>query len=468
MEIYVYGAGNRGRILVNAAKNSSVHIIGIVDSNINMQGTELDGVVVQSPDILREKTNVNICVSFYSTLLHDNVWKELPEKYGIDEGRIYSFNDIMIKIYNDIAIPGKNISEGKKYLFIGDWTMKLGGVESWMRDVVLEFSRRKINDIYLVTDMNKSDYPEEISDRIVDFSYDKTPEYTREYIDRGIDFVIDNLPCKMVFSRVDELLLAAYLVKRKYPEDLDIVMVDHGACDGMCHDIISYSKGIDNYIAVSGGIRKLLIEHGINKDKIEIMTCPISYIDIAREKREKDYIRIGYAGRIEIFEKRMDILLRVLDELEQLEVKYRFEIAGSGTYRNKMEEYIQSNELGDRVCLLGQIDRDEIPYFWNRQDIAVNVSDNEGRPLSNIEAMLYGAVPVVTNTIGSAEDVEDGANGYIVPIGDYHQIAKYIVFLNNNREKLEKMSNNAHVSIAEKMSMDSHMDLWYRILGIAE
>lgn len=67
--------------------------------------------------------------------------------------------------------------------------------------------------------------------------------------------------------------------------------------------------------------------------------------------------------------------------------------------------------------------------FWQRQDVALNVSDNEGRPIANMEAMLNGAVPVVTETMGVLEDVHDGENGFMVPICDYVGMADKIEYL---------------------------------------
>lgn len=464
MDLYIYGAGNRGKIIVDMAKNTSVRVVGIIDSNQNLQGTVYGGFIIQSPDVLYELSDVNICVSYYSSLLHDNVWNDFQYKYGIQGENIYSFNDIMIKIYENICILEPNVSNHMKYLFIGNWTMGLGGVESWLRDIMVEFAQREIENLYLVTNKKDSVYSEKLKDRIVDFAYDYTPTYTREYIERGIVFLTQNLPCKIVFSRVDELVLAAYLVKKKYPQYLEIIMVDHGACDGMSRDIASYDDVISQYIAVSSGIKKLLADQGIEEAKIKVMTCPINYVKQEPRVYQDEYIRIGYAGRLEIFEKRMDVLLKFIEELELCKINYKFEIAGSGTYIDYIKNFIHERHLENKVHLLGLINRADIPCFWNRQDIAINVSDNEGRPLSNMEAMLYGAVPIVTETIGSLEDVKHEENGYVVPIGDYKRIVDYVKILQNQKSQLKKMSRKAHNSMRDKLSMDRHMDLWRRVL----
>lgn len=459
MDIYIYGAGTRGRILINLADGSEVNILGVVDANRELQGKKVGKYTIQEPNSLTENEDIKVCVSFYSVQLKNHLWDELSYKYGIKKENIFSFNDILKIIYKDIEFAYVSSQKTKKYMFVGDWNMQLGGVESWLRDIVCEFSERNNPNVYLVTDRIKSNYPIKIKEKIIDFSYDCTPIYSREYIEKGLGFVLQNLPCTMIFSRVDELLLTASLVKDKYPDDLKIIMVDHGACDGMTRDIVSYMKEIDYYVTVSSGIKSLLEDHGIDSEKIMVMTCPIKH-NKSCKRNSNSILQIGYAGRLEVFEKRMDILLKLLDELENSNVVYQFNIAGSGTFENEIMNHIKTKKLQGKVRMYGQLDRIQMGKFWSEQDIAVNVSDNEGRPISNLEAMIYGAVPVVTNTIGSLEDVVNEINGYIVPLEDYKMMAEKIVYLSDHKKVLKRMSEKAQCTIIDKVSMDLHMQLW--------
>lgn len=123
-----------------------------------------------------------------------------------------------------------------------------------------------------------------------------------------------------------------------------------------------------------------------------------------------------------------------------------------------LDSFVAEKGLSYKIHLLGQSDNKEMSKFWNKQDIAINTSDNEGRPLSNMEAMISGAVPVVTETMGCIEDVIDGVNGCAVPIGDYKLMAKKIEFLNINRDEFRRLSQNAEQIMREKVNMDKHFD----------
>lgn len=81
-----------------------------------------------------------------------------------------------------------------------------------------------------------------------------------------------------------------------------------------------------------------------------------------------------------------------------------------------------------------------------------------------MEAMLYGAVPVVTETMGILDDVRNGENGIIVPINDYKTMAEKIVYLSENRDVLKSMSQKASSEIKSKISMDKYISLWKSVL----
>ena len=216
-------------------------------------------------------------------------------------------------------------------------------------------------------------------------------DFSLEYISKGIEFICENIPATYIFSRVNELMLAACIVKMKYPDRLTIIMADHGSTDGMYRDILSYKDAIDKYVCVSNGIRQRLNEYGISPEKTYVMTAPIKYqhsLDRTYSLNMDRPISIGYAGRLEKFEKRMDILIQLIKELESRHVNYVMDIAGEGTYRQNIIDVIGNMGLHDKVRLVGVIPRYNMNEFWQKHDIAINVSDNEGRPIANMEAMV--------------------------------------------------------------------------------
>ena len=79
--------------------------------------------------------------------------------------------------------------------------------------------------------------------------------------------------------------------------------------------------------------------------------------------------------------------------------------------------------------------------------------------------MGNGVVPVVTATSGVKEDITDGINGYIVPLGDYLLAVERIKYLEKHRNCLEKMGKLAHEEVYPKSLMETHVDFWRGIFS---
>ena len=93
-----------------------------------------------------------------------------------------------------------------------------------------------------------------------------------------------------------------------------------------------------------------------------------------------------------------------------------------------------------------------------RSDIYLNISDFEGMSLTMLEAMAYGAFPVVTDVSGVMDVVKDGKNGLIVPIEKWLNCVDKIAALDADRELLTRGSRYNMDSIREKCDADQYVD----------
>ncbi len=456
--ILLYGFGERCRTLLRILKDSDLEVVGIVDSDPKKQGIEYDKYEILAPESLRGIRDVTVCVTFFSPLEKEPIWEKLHDKCGVDAADICSFHELLIRAccgkyartVNDPDIVDKSWNK----CFDVSWDMGLGGVEIWLKDIKKAFDRRGNGDILWLT------YGEQMKEL-----KDEAP-FSAKYINTGIDLIQSCIPCTIVFSRVNELMLSAFLLKHVMPDKIRIVMAVHGSCDGMYRDILSYREGIYHYVCVSSMMKKELENKGIEAENISIMTIPVVHDEILDRHYPYEMgkpLRLGYAGRIEVFQKRVDRLKELISELNRRSIDYILSVAGEGSYEDEFRKYVDGNRLSDKVRFLGMIDRKDIPAFWKGQDIALNVSDYEGRPLSNMEAMLAGCVPVAAYTSGIIEDVRDGENGYVVQKGDINAMADRIEYLNNNRSLLKAMGNKARDDMLIKTDIDRHIDFWMEL-----
>ncbi len=87
----------------------------------------------------------------------------------------------------------------------------------------------------------------------------------------------------------------------------------------------------------------------------------------------------------------------------------------------------------------------------------------EGLPKGVIEAMAYGVPPIVTDSGGSPELIEDRISGLVVPSGDAYAIAKAIEFLLENPDARRQIGRNARVRIGGHFRIEKTVEETYRL-----
>lgn len=112
--------------------------------------------------------------------------------------------------------------------------------------------------------------------------------------------------------------------------------------------------------------------------------------------------------------------------------------------------------------------RDDIKELIYVSDIIVLPSYyREGVPRILLEAMSFGKPIITTNNVGCREVVEEGKNGYLVPIKDSNALAAAIVKLINDDEKriiYGKYSRlKVEMEFSEKVVVRQLMDKLYKI-----
>ncbi len=120
---------------------------------------------------------------------------------------------------------------------------------------------------------------------------------------------------------------------------------------------------------------------------------------------------LGWIGRL-VPIKRVDKLLQALAQLKHAHPGLRLVIVGEGPERPTLEALAQKLELTDRVYWAGL--RWDMPEVLRALDAVLLVSDNEGTPVTLIEALACG-VPVAATPVGGVPDLlEEGRWGYLL------------------------------------------------------
>ena len=90
-------------------------------------------------------------------------------------------------------------------------------------------------------------------------------------------------------------------------------------------------------------------------------------------------------------------------------------IAGKGQLEPRVASLIDELGLTERVTVYRDVPYDELPALLRSGAVFVQTSYEEGLGISVIEAMASGLPVVATMTAGSAETVDPGVTGLLIP-----------------------------------------------------
>lgn len=475
-KLILYGAGQRCRELCGILKDlDALDNLVIVDSDPGKAGSKIEGLCVETPDKIKDFCDSSLCITIADETVNNSVREKLIHTYGYQTEKLVSFHKVIQdafmnngEIQNEIS--GHETTHGNGTVLFDCYNgLGLGGVEAWTMDLCSALIRQGYDNIYIISDNKDYELPGVLRNHVLPVDIDHDRHYSRDTVSGLVETIMDKAPCRVVTCTVNEVMLAAYIIKKRYPDMVKIISVIHNSREDFYAGYLDFKECTGLYIGVSQDIRNDMIARGISQERIYAMTCPFECDGtLHRNYTENQFlpIRIGYAGRMEYVQKRMDLILKLIDELLKRHIGFVMEFAGDGAARPEMERFAAEHKLGENMKFPGRLERSKIKEFWRRQDICVNLADYEGRSISIIEAMGNGAVPVVTATSGVKEDIADGMNGYIVPLGDYGAAADRIEYMSNHRMELQKMGRLAHDAVYPKSSMETHLKFWEQILSL--
>lgn len=150
-------------------------------------------------------------------------------------------------------------------------------------------------------------------------------------------------------------------------------------------------------------------------------------------------------GRIDVYQKGLDRLVAAFSILAENLPQVRLKIAGGGTEDQvaKLRSLVERAPHGDRIELLGQVEREEAARLLRGALMLAMPSRYEAWPLSAIEAGAAGIPVVGFNMVGvrDAAPPYPQAHGRLVPEGDIKALTREMSTLATNKELRTKIGS---------------------------
>ncbi len=240
--------------------------------------------------------------------------------------------------------------------------------------------------------------------------------------------------------------------------------------------IIVFSEKIlaivtNHLLAVGDNVMQDLLQAKIGrKEKFSVMPPGLELGDLPDKLKARENLKISsslmycsFIGRVTQI-KRPDRFLDVVSEVSKRNINLHFLIAGDGQLLNSCRERINRENLP--ITILGW--QSKVENVLSASDIVLLTSDNEGTPLSLIQAGMAG-IPVVSTNVGSvSEIVRNGVTG-ILTSRDVKEIADALEVLVRDetlREQLGRAGRSHTVTnYSSKRLVNDHEKLYKKLLS---
>lgn len=182
---------------------------------------------------------------------------------------------------------------------------------------------------------------------------------------------------------------------------------------------------------------------------------------------DSNEVAIAIVGRLAPI-KNHSLFLKVIERVAQhTHKKIAVFIVGDGTERENIEKKIAEMALGAHVRFILTSWIKDIGTFNAGMDIICLTSNNEGTPVSLIEAQAAN-IPVISTDVGGVRDVvQDGETGFIVPKKSVKEFAEKLLLLVEDEKKRKKMSQKGWTFVEEKFhytTLVKNVESYYRKL----
>jgi glycosyltransferase involved in cell wall biosynthesis len=145
----------------------------------------------------------------------------------------------------------------------------------------------------------------------------------------------------------------------------------------------------------------------------------------------------------------------------------RFVVVGDGELRQQLEASDDAAALGDRLVWAGF--RRDIPDVCFASDLIVLTSDNEGTPVSLIEAQAAAVAVVATDVGGVRSVVLDGRTGLLSEREDVEGLALSVSALLDDDERRTALGADGRAHVSARYTLDrlvrDHAELYRELLA---
>jgi phosphatidyl-myo-inositol dimannoside synthase len=279
-------------------------------------------------------------------------------------------------------------------------------------------------------------------------------------------------PDVVVFSSMVTASLAPFLRKKI---DVPLVTINHG--QDVTKPVSLYQwfvpkifKALDGVISVSRATKQACIDRGLPFERG--IAIPNGFLpedfNVSKHTQQQAREELGRLLKVDLSNK--NVLLTtgrlvkrkghawfIRNVLPALSSDFTYLILGDGPERDSIEKAIIETSASDHIYLLGRQSDDVLNLTYKAADLFImpNIvvpGDMEGFGVVMLEANLAGTPVVASDLEGIKDVIEDGMNGYKIPVGEAGTFASVIDQL--LKGDLSKLAETSRTYVFDNFTWD--------------
>lgn len=217
-----------------------------------------------------------------------------------------------------------------------------------------------------------------------------------------------------------------------------------------------------NHVIVLSDSQEQLIKNGYSNIGNKLSLIPHSvnfntheYSEIKKAKNENPYLDILFVGRVEN-DKGITETLEAFNNIPKSSKNIRLNIVGDGPLLKKLSE----KYTDPRIIYHGYLQREELQELLMKGHIFCMPSTSENLPLTVLEAMFFGVVPVFSKGKTVPTIFKENEEGLNVPlhlkgskyVTDPKEITEKLTRLLDDKQLRENLSHNTYLQANRNFS----------------
>lgn len=222
-------------------------------------------------------------------------------------------------------------------------------------------------------------------------------------------------------------------------------------------EMFEYAQAI---IAVSEDMKWQLIKLACPETKIKLIPYGVdTQLFAPKSVAKKGLISCGR------FVEKKGILhsLKAFKRLLETHPNENLKLIGDGPLKEEIESFILANNLSQNISLTGVLKPGEVAKalqeskVFLQHSITTEDNDQEGTPLSILEAMSCGLPVIATKHAGIKQLIQDGKNGYLVEEKDEIGMSEKMKQVLSSESQLNIMGEFARKTVLDQYSLERYI-----------